>query len=199
MDFVEARLEDHDLAIQRHVAGKGLPVDIVAQRFGNLRSFAKLTLVQALGKVCGAAILARIVLEGGARLGEVAAEMAEQFAAKRAMLADEYGKLAHGLEGRVLRKARAAVAFVMSGSRPVLPPARPLRTVLASFPAHGSSKSLFCRAAAVGMDKSEVPVGAILPVPIAMRHADGFAVVEALAAGRAFVPLLLRDLLPAAR
>ena len=32
-----------------------------------------------------------------------------------------------------------------------------------------------------------------------MRHADGFAIVEALAAGRARVPLPLRNLLPTAR
>lgn len=49
------------------------------------------------------------------------------------------------------------------------------------------------------MDKSKVPVGTVRPVPIHMRHADGFAVVEALAAGRARVPLPLRNLLPTAR
>ena len=65
MDFVEARLEHHDLAIQRHVAGKGLPVDVVAKR---VRYLGAGVLVQALGKVCRAAILARIVLEGGGLL-----------------------------------------------------------------------------------------------------------------------------------
>ncbi|MEP1835655.1 MAG: hypothetical protein ABJL57_18510, partial [Hyphomonas sp.] len=77
--------------------------------------------------------------------------------AEPAMLGKEARQVADRLEARIFREVRAFKAFMMSGNRSALPPTRPLRTVLASFPAHGSSKSLLCRAAAVGVDKSQVP------------------------------------------
>ena len=39
-------------------------------------------------------------------------------------------------------QGRAFEPVMVSGNRSALPPTRPLRTVLARFPAHGSSKSL---------------------------------------------------------
>ena len=50
MDFIKASLEDHDLAIEGHIAGQCVPVDRVAQPLRNLRAGI---LMQLLGKVGG--------------------------------------------------------------------------------------------------------------------------------------------------
>jgi hypothetical protein len=50
VDFIEAGLEDEDLAIEGHVAGKRLPVDIVLKCFGNFRAGVA---GQFLGEVSG--------------------------------------------------------------------------------------------------------------------------------------------------
>lgn len=94
------------------------------------------------------------------------------------MLGDKCRQLGNGFNASVLADPRAFKAFIMSGSGPVLPPARPLRTVRASFPAHGSSKSTRGGVLAIGMDKNEVAIDGVCLVPIARDHADGFAIVE---------------------
>ena len=151
MDFIKAGLKDHNLAIQCHVAGERFPVDIIAKALRNLSTGV---LVKLLGKVCSAQIFASIIVECGARVGEIIAKMVEQLSAELAMVLDKISKLAHRLEACVFGEVRPFEAFVMSGNRSALPPTRPLRTVLASFPAHGSSKSLMSRAAAVGVDET---------------------------------------------
>lgn len=110
MDFVEGRLEHHDLAVQGHVAGEGLPVDIIAEALGD--GGAEFG-VKLFGKVGGAAILACIVFERGSRLLKVIAVVSIEAGSKLAMLADEPGKVAHGLERSVFRKMRAFEAFVI--------------------------------------------------------------------------------------
>lgn len=82
------------------------------------------------------------------------------------MLGNKPREFYDSFNARIFGKFRTFETFIMSGNRSALPPTRPLRTVLASFPAHGSSKSLMCRATAVGVDKTQVPVGAVRPVPI---------------------------------
>ena len=61
----------------------------------------------------GAAVFACIVFKRGARLFKVIAVVLVNARSEFAMLADEFGKLAHGLEGRVLRKVGAAEAFII--------------------------------------------------------------------------------------
>ncbi|MEO0853503.1 MAG: hypothetical protein AAFY15_08385, partial [Cyanobacteria bacterium J06648_11] len=68
MGLIKDRLEDQDLAIQRHVAGKGFPVDVIAKQIRNLGAGI---FVQLLGEVRRALILARLVLVASARLLKV--------------------------------------------------------------------------------------------------------------------------------
>ena len=78
MNFIKTRLKDHDLAIQRHVASERFPVDIIAKA---LRNLCAGVFVKLLGKVCSAAIFASILIECGARVGEIIAIMTEQLSA----------------------------------------------------------------------------------------------------------------------
>lgn len=151
MDFIEPGLKDHDLTIQRHVAGERFPVDIVAKV---LRNLCAGVLAKLFREVCSAAILASIFVKGSTRVSEIIAKMTEELSAQLAMVLDKISELAHGLEACIFGEVCPFKAFIMSGSRSVSPPTRPLRTVLASFPAHGSSKSLMSRAAAVGVDET---------------------------------------------
>ncbi|MEP0316115.1 hypothetical protein, partial [Hyphomonas sp.] len=98
-----------------------------------------------------------MTVERGPGLVQTVFEMAIEPGAKASMLLYEIGKFAHSVETGPFRNPASLEPLMMSGNRSALPPTRPLRTVLASFPAHGSSKSLLCRAAAVGVDKSQVP------------------------------------------
>ncbi len=91
MDFVEARLEHHDLAVQRHVAGERLPVDVVAEAFGDRGAEF---VVKFFGEVGGAAILACIVFKRGPCLLKVVAVVSIDAGSKFAILAEELGKVA---------------------------------------------------------------------------------------------------------
>ena len=79
MDGIELGLKNDDLAIQCHVAGEGLPVDVVLQAVRNVGPDVGM---QLLGKVGGAAVLARIIVKRRTRLFQIIAEMSIKFRAK---------------------------------------------------------------------------------------------------------------------
>ena len=83
MDFIEAGLNDHNLAIQCHVAGERFPVDIVAKV---LRNLCAGVLAKLFREVCSAAILASIFVKGSTRVSEIIAKMTEELSAQLAMV-----------------------------------------------------------------------------------------------------------------
>ena len=95
MNLIKALLKDDDLAIQRHIAGERFPVDVVAKALRNLGAGV---FMQLFYKVRGAAIFASIFIKGGARFGEIIAEMVEQSPAKFAMFFYKLRQLARGLK-----------------------------------------------------------------------------------------------------
>ena len=108
MELVEAGLEDENLAVKFHVAGKRRPVDVVFERLGD---FGAGLADQVLGEVRGGFEFARILFERGFRLIKVLPEMLIEFGAESSMLFDEFSEVADVVEVHIFGDAGALKTF----------------------------------------------------------------------------------------